>query len=72
MPPWRVISTRLSGPIARALSLAGAGDPVGYDQRWAMARCLPSAPLEEERFIGIETVESPSWVAWREMSILGN
>jgi hypothetical protein len=37
-----------------------------------MARCLPSAPLEEERFIGIETVESPSWVAWREISILGN
>ncbi|MET0696663.1 MAG: discoidin domain-containing protein [Acidimicrobiia bacterium] len=33
---------------------------------------VPSAPLEGVRFIGIETVESPSWVAWREISILGN
>lgn len=24
---------------------------------------VPSAPLEGVRFIGIETVESPSWVA---------
>jgi hypothetical protein len=28
-------------------------------------------PLEEIRYIGVETVTSPSWVAWREISILG-
>lgn len=32
---------------------------------------LLSSPLEAVRFVGIETVESPSWVAWREISILG-
>jgi hypothetical protein len=28
-------------------------------------------PLEGIRYIGVETVTSPSWVAWREISILG-
>jgi hypothetical protein len=29
-------------------------------------------PLEGIRFIGVETFESPSWVAWREISVLGS
>jgi hypothetical protein len=28
-------------------------------------------PLDGVRYVGIETVESPSWVAWRELSVLG-
>jgi len=29
-------------------------------------------PLEHVRVVGVETFESPSWVAWREISILGD
>jgi hypothetical protein len=29
-------------------------------------------PLSGIRYIGVETVASPSWVAWREISILGS
>jgi hypothetical protein len=31
-----------------------------------------SGPLEGIRFIGVETFESPSWVAWREISVVGS
>ena len=31
-----------------------------------------AGPLEGLRFIGVETFESPSWVAWREISVLGS
>jgi len=30
-----------------------------------------TTPLDGVRYVGIETVESPSWVAWRELSVLG-
>jgi hypothetical protein len=30
-----------------------------------------SAPLEGIRFIRIVTVTSPSWVAWREIEVIG-
>ena len=63
MPPWRLISTRLSGPIALALSLAGAGNPSDTTSDGQWLDVVPSAPLEGVRFIGIETIESPSWVA---------
>jgi hypothetical protein len=29
-------------------------------------------PIEDVRFVGIETFESPSWIAWRETSIMGS
>jgi hypothetical protein len=31
----------------------------------------PSPPLEDVRYVRIETVSSPSWVAWREIQITG-
>jgi len=32
---------------------------------------IPAAPLEDIRFIKIVTAASPSWVAWREIEVLG-
>jgi hypothetical protein len=32
----------------------------------------PDVPLENIRVVRIETTESPSWVAWAEIQILGN
>ena len=31
----------------------------------------PEEPLENVRFVRIDTVESPSWVSWREISVIG-
>ena len=67
------------GPTAHVVSVRGeSGDwrelailsGTTSDGQWLDV--APSAPVEGVRFIGIETVESPSWVAWREISILGN
>lgn len=67
------------GPTAHVVSVRGeSGDwrelatlsDTTSDGQWLDV--VLSAPLEGVRFIGIETVESPSWVAWREISILGN
>jgi hypothetical protein len=54
---------------------AGATQAVGTIERtttdgeWLELR--PPSPLTGVRFVRIDTTRSPSWVAWREVSILG-
>jgi hypothetical protein len=39
------------------------------DNEWLVF--TPEAPLENVRYIRVETVSSPSWVAWREVQVQG-
>ena len=62
--------------VHRVLGKAGAGDPyrvlhvfsgVTTDGQWL--HYSPPTPWERVRFVRVETTESPSWVAWREIEI---
>jgi hypothetical protein len=81
---WTVDSIRLlvaqspAGPTRHVVSVrgtAGATQAVGTIERtttdgeWLELR--PPSPLTGVRFVRIDTTRSPSWVAWREVSILG-
>ncbi len=35
-------------------------------------RVTPSTPLADVRAVRVETSQSPSWVAWREIEVLGS
>jgi hypothetical protein len=63
----RVVSVR--GETGDWRELATLSGPTS-DGQWLE---VPLAgPVEGIRYVGVETVASPSWVAWREVSILGN
>lgn len=49
-----------------ATELAGSTD----DNQWL--DFTPDTPLENVQYVRIETVASPSWVAWKEIQVLGD
>jgi hypothetical protein len=81
--PARVTDVRLhvaqtpAGPTAhhvRALTPAGwatLADLVGSTQDGQVLTIRPSQPLDGVRAIRVETSQSPSWVAWKEIEVLG-
>jgi len=44
-------------------------DQVTRDATWLTF--TPGAPIEDVQIIRIETLESPSWVAWSEIQVIG-
>ena len=44
----------------------------GYTKDPDVLEYSPPSPLIDIRFIKLVTIQSPSWVAWREIEVLGN
>jgi hypothetical protein len=65
-PTRHVVSVRGTGGAARAV---GTIERTTTDGEWLEVR--PRLLLTGVRFVRIDTTRSPSWVAWREVSILG-
>lgn len=42
-----------------------------YTSSWQRLAFRPDTPLSGVQFVGIGTAESPSWVAWKEIEIMG-
>jgi hypothetical protein len=81
--PSRVVAVRLrvahtpDGPTAhRVLALTGSGwvtlaDLAATTIDGQVLTVRPPAPVDGVRAVRVETTQSPSWVAWREVEVLG-
>lgn len=43
----------------------------GFTRDTEVLEFIPAVPLEDVRFVRVETTSSPSWVAWREIVVVG-
>jgi WD40 repeat protein len=49
----------------------GLGELVGYTHDRQVLTLIPKRPWRNVRYVRIETLKSPSWVAWKEIAVLG-
>jgi hypothetical protein len=73
----RVAQTPNGATAHRVLALTGSGwvtvaDLVGQTSENQLLRVRPATRLEGVRLVRIETSQSPSWVAWREIEVIGS
>ena len=69
--PAGVTAHRVWGLAAQDEGYRLLHDFIGETQDGAVLEHTPEAPWEGVRYVRVETLNSPSWVAWREVEVMG-
>jgi hypothetical protein len=68
-PPGHTVHQVLAGPAANRLQLLRTFSGDTEDSK--VLEFKPTPPLEGVRFVRVVTTQSPSWVSWREIELIG-